>query len=285
MTLKGYIRPVPKHFVLSNEEDLRTCKEDSVQGCLVPCHAQVVLAILLGNTHTDTSIGENMSNQSQLIGKVNKNNFPNLYGLVASFASLTAALVGGESRAGKQEEICPLLTVVKGRGWTHSLEKKKRYRLQTVTDDLAGDKRANFYIVVWSIDAEICNRIIKVDKYTYVSESTSRNSNRAVKRAVSVGGIDTRLLPRSQNISEHTGKMKGRTEDVRRECQEDKEQDLIHKLFRERDTKTQRETQISKGRLDRMKRQKITTTVNSRSTLKSERHIRKTVYFPQSREI
>lgn len=63
---------------------------------------------------------------------------------------------------------------------------------------------------------------------------------------VSVGGIDIRLLPRSQNISEHTGKMKSRTEDVRREWQEDKEQDLIRKLFREGDTKTQRETQSAK---------------------------------------
>lgn len=155
-----------------------------------------------------------------------------------------------------------------------------------MTDDLAGDKKkVNFYIVVWSIDAEICNRIIKVGKYTYVSESTSRNCNRGVKRMVSVGGIDIRLLPRSQNISEHTGKMKGRTEDVRREWQEDKEQDLIHKLFREGDTKTQRETQICKGRLDRMKRQKITITVNSRSTLKSEKHIQKPVHFPQSRDM
>jgi len=34
-----------------------------------------------------------------------------------------------------------------------------------------------------------------------------------------------------------------------------------------------------------MKRQKITTTVNSRSTLWSERHIQKPVHVPQSREI
>lgn len=34
------------------------------------CHVQVILARLLGHTHTDTSVGENMSKQSQMIYKV-----------------------------------------------------------------------------------------------------------------------------------------------------------------------------------------------------------------------
>ena len=38
---------------------------------------------------------------------------------------------------------------------------------------------------------------------------------------MSVGGMEIRLLPRSQNIGEHTGKMKDRTEDVK--IKEDKE--------------------------------------------------------------
>lgn len=49
---------------------------------------------------------------------------------------------------------------------------------------------------------------------------------------VIVGGIETKLLPRSQHVSKHTGKMNDRTEDVKREWQKDKEQDLIYEKTR-----------------------------------------------------
>lgn len=60
----------------------------------------------------------------------------------------------------------------------------------------------------------------------------------------SVGGIETRLSARSQNISKHTGEMMDRTEGVKGKWQEDKEEDLIHKISGEGDTRRSKSVKL-----------------------------------------
>lgn len=99
---------------------------------------------------------------------------------------------------------------------------------------------------------------------------------------MSVDGIETRLLPGPQNISERTGKMNDRTEAVEngrkiknrvwsiKSSEGDIWRTISAKLVQEGHTGW---------------KNKITITANSKSTLKSQRHIQNPLVFPQPKEI